>query len=105
MEHIDLINRIIEAEQEAQRIAGEARDKLRALPADLKSQTDKVRRDLYARADSRIEEVRREEEQYASDTVAELDARFKSDLAELEGVFAAHSKAWEDRLFALVTER
>ncbi|MCL2031105.1 MAG: hypothetical protein FWG93_06115 [Oscillospiraceae bacterium] len=105
MEHVDLINRIIEAEQEAQRIAGQARDKLGALPEELKGETDKLRKELYKRADRRIDEVRAQEQEWAARRVAQMEARHAADLAALERSFAEHRQEWADRLLDMVTGR
>lgn len=105
MEHVDLINRIIEAEQEAQRIAGQAREKLNALPQELKEQKEKLRREMYARADKRIAEVSKREEEWADEQIAELDARQKEELSALEKLFEEHRQEWAEKLFSLVTGR
>lgn len=105
MEHVDLINRIIEAEQEAQRIAGEARGKLDTLPEELKDKTETLRREIYKRADRRIREVRAQEEVWTAERVADLGARHTEDLAALESSFAEHRQEWAGKLLDMVVGR
>lgn len=105
MEHVDLINRIIEAEQEAQLIAGQAREKLNALPQELKEQTEKLRRDMYARADKRIDEMRKREAEWAEEQIAQLNTQQERELAALEQLFEEHRQEWAEKLFSLVIGR
>ena len=105
MEHIALINQIVEAEQKARQIAEEARDKLNALPMELKDQTQELRGTLFERAEHRIELVRQQEAQMTADTLERLDAAHQAQLAILEKTFAEHQEEWETTLFEKVTQR
>lgn len=105
MEHVELINRIIEAENEAQRIAGDARDKLIALPAELQEKTEIVHQEMRRRAENRVEQVRKHEEQWADERVAALNAQLAEELAALERMFAERRQQWADHMLAMVIGR
>lgn len=105
MEHISLINRIIEAEQRAQEIFNAARSKHQNLQADLKGATEDIQKGYRERASRRIEEVRRQEDKHAVECIAELDERFARDLSAMEGTFATHRADWVNTLFSLIVGR
>ncbi len=105
MEHVNLINRIIEAEQKAQEIAGAAKAKRQNLQSDLKSATDEIRQTYLDRATRRINEVRKNEERIADEMIAQLDQRYAQELSHMESMFSEHRSEWIDRLFSLIVGR
>ena len=99
MEHIEIINRIIEAEHRAQSIANAAREKQVRLANDLADERRKIRDELYARANRRIGLVREHEENVALEQIAALDQKLKGDMETLENSYHANRKRWLDELF------
>lgn len=105
MEHINLINRIIEAEQKAQEMADAAKAKRQSLQSDLKGATDEIRKTYFERASRRIEDVRGNEERHADEMSAQLDERYLQELSHMESMFSEHRTEWVNKLFSLIVGR
>jgi vacuolar-type H+-ATPase subunit H len=102
MEHIDLINRIIEAEYAAQTIADKARDQLNALPDELKEKSQDLRDGLFERANNRIEKVREEESRITAQAIAKDKEENEKSLVAMVALYEEHKTDWSNKLFELV---
>jgi hypothetical protein len=102
MEHIDLINRIIEAEYAAQTIADKARDQLNALPEELKEKSQDLRDGLFERANNRIEKIRTEEAQITAQAIAKDKEQNDKALVAMVALYEEHKADWSNKLFELV---
>ena len=105
MKHVDIINRIVEAEQRARQIAAEAQEKLAHLQADLENERKNLRETYLQRAERRVEMVREREQALMREQLDEMDKHFTSERDMLERLFADHRTDWVDKLFTMVTER
>ena len=99
MKHIEVINKIIEAEQQAQQLAGEARDKQLRLDEDLQKDTDRLREGYMEQARKRIALVREREEKQTAEKIAALNAVQKLDMDNMEHLYRSHKEEWIDELF------
>lgn len=99
MEYEALIGRLLEAEQTAQEITREAREKEARMEADLEQETAAVRADYFARADRKLEELRREVEEGKAKALAAQDARIADAMAKMERAYSRYGDNWEDTLF------
>ncbi len=102
MEHLDLLNKIIEAEQTAKQISSQAKEKRDNLPSDLRAQQERLHEEYLARAQKRVSMVEREENQAASERVQELEKELIHDKAAMEDYFRAHHETLTDGLFQMV---
>ncbi len=105
MEHVNLINRIIEAENKARQISDEAHQKLQTLSIDLKEECAGIRHEYLERAEHRIAMVRRKENELANEKITEIDRQFQEDLKLLDKTFSDHGDEWVDKLFHLIVDR
>ncbi|MDP4109780.1 MAG: hypothetical protein Q8878_07125 [Bacillota bacterium] len=102
MEHLDIINRIIEAEQQAQKIAGEAASAKEHLNETISVNREKIHEDYMSRADRRIEIVRNSEKETTDEAIAKLDELLKQKLATVESTYTQNRERWIDTLFGSV---
>jgi len=102
MEHIDVINKIIEAEHNAQNIANEARRHRDALPEAVEEENRKLREAYFSRADQRIALVQEQEDKIADEQLALLEVKLASELASLEAMYERRREGWALRLFEMV---
>ena len=99
MEHLDVIVRIIEAEQAAQKVADEVWQKKQTLAEDLVQQKNEIHESLIQRAQRRIEIVRQQEQQDANESLATLDGKFQLKQFQMERRFEENREKWVDELF------
>ena len=102
MEHIDVINKIIEAEHNAQNIANEAHGHRDALPEVIEEENRKLREWYFSRADQRIALVSEQEDKIAEEQLALLGQNLASELAALEATCESRREVWADRLYEMV---
>ena len=102
MEHMELLNKIIEVEEMAQRIAGEAKAERGNLSDELRVLRDKLNAEYHARAERRIQIVREQEEAQAAERIELMDATLAEDLERLESYFREHRDEMVDELFIRV---
>lgn len=105
MEHIDLINRIIEAEQRARHLADEAREKRKAMHTELETATTGLRESYLDRARARIEKVKERETSFTEERLAELSVAFEADMKSIEAAFEKNQDEWVDKLFSMIVRR
>jgi len=99
MEYVDLVGRIVAAEETAQEIAREAQEKQASLDSDLKRDVEQLHEDCFARAKRRVALVEETERSAAQDSMAEWDAKLSRAMAEVEHAYAKGKDAWVDLLF------
>jgi len=102
MEYMELLNRIIEAERTAQRIASEAKTQRDNLPNDLRAGWTETHEAYHARAERRVQIVREQEDAMAAEQIEQLDAGQREELRKLEAYFGAHREEMSEKLFRLV---
>jgi vacuolar-type H+-ATPase subunit H len=102
MEYMELLNKIIEAEQLAQKIASEAKAKRDSLPDDLRAQTEALRKQYLDRAEHRVQAVADQEEKLADEQIALLEEALKADLSQVDRYFTTNHNDMVKNLFQLV---
>jgi len=102
MEHIEIINRIIESEHQAQNILSHAQVRREESADKLREELDEMHKGYRTRAETRIQKVAEQEKRAAVEQIAQLEAQLAADLDRFEEIFANERKAWLDRLFAAV---
>ena len=105
MEHIDLINKIIEAEQRARQLADEAREKRKNMHSEIETATVDLRDSYLGRARVRIEKVKEREAAFTEERLAELDAAFEKDKESIEAAFEKSQEEWINKLFSMIVRR
>ncbi len=105
VEHVNLINRIIEAENKARQIADEAQEKRKNLQHDLADAKVNMRQNYVDRANHRIAEISKREDDFAQETIAKLNEHYAAELAEMEEKFQTNRAAWAEKLFSMIVER
>jgi hypothetical protein len=99
MEYVNLVSRIVAAEETAQEIAREAREKQSSLDSDLKRDVEALREDCFARARNRVALVEKTERAAAREIMSEWDAKLSRAMAGVERACAKDRDAWADLLF------
>ncbi|GHV05507.1 hypothetical protein FACS1894217_02510 [Clostridia bacterium] len=102
MEHIDLINKIIEAEERARQVAEAAKQKRENLEEDLKANTGGLRDSYFERAEARLKKVREREAALAEERITELDKTFERDEASIKAAYAKNKDVWVEKLFKMI---
>lgn len=102
MEHIDILNRIVEVEHKAQEIANEAKRKSAVLPSELKEEREQMRRVYSERAEKRIKILLRQEEELADEQVALLDRELKENIELLRQHAEKNHNGWVEKLFHMI---
>jgi ABC-type antimicrobial peptide transport system ATPase subunit len=101
--HTQVINKIVEAEKNAQLLAEETKEKISLLPAEIEAEKEKMHAAYLSRANKRIEMIKSVENEAADEAIAELDNKLKTDLANVEKIFEQNRSVWVDKLFSMVT--
>ena len=104
MKHIDLISRIVEAEQKAQALAAEAKEKKLNLRDELRVNTEGVRRDYLSQADRRISRIMAQENERTDNAIKELNERHAKDMESMERLYAENRAAWSGEIYAMVID-
>ncbi len=104
MEHIEVINAIIEAEHHAQQIAQEAMEQRNELPQQLKEESERLRAKYFAQADKRIEEVDRQETAAADERIAQVERKRQASLESIEQIYSENKDRWIDELFHAIID-
>ena len=99
MEYTTLIDRILEAERTADQITDEVREEQAGLEAHLAAESQQIRDNLMARADERLEKLRKEEQEKKARALAALDARLAEASARMEQAYEKYGGNWVDTLF------
>lgn len=105
LKHVDLINRIIEAEQKAQQLAGQARDKKLHLHEELRESAANMRQTYFDRANHRIDSVRERENSQNDEKIMALTVMQNLELANMETTFLQHRDEWIEKLFSMIVDR
>jgi len=104
MDYMEVLNKIIKAERTAQQIAEEAKTQRDNLPDDLRASWEEMHTRHLARAESRVQSVREQEERLADQKIEQLDAGLQDGLHKLEVYFRAHHDEMVQRLTSLVLD-
>lgn len=99
MEYTQLINRILEAEQTAQEIAREVRDREENLAAELEREAANVRALFLTRADERIAAIDKEASASRDASILAQDERRDEAMARMERAYDRYGDNWVDTLF------
>lgn len=99
----DLILRLMEIEEKAQMISGEARSHLENLRTELTAAEEAKSRELEAQADRRIEKMRAETRDELQKRLAELEEKSKDDEAALKEHFEKNSSRWSKLIYDEIT--
>lgn len=102
MEHIDILKKIIEVEQQAQAIADSAEQKRAHLSEDIEKAKENLKNDYAARAKRRIQMVSDAERKAADEKIAGIDRLLNDKMREVETVFQANHGRWVQDLFTAV---
>ncbi|MCL2084853.1 MAG: hypothetical protein FWH06_06330 [Oscillospiraceae bacterium] len=104
MEHIELLSRIVDAERRARQMSEDALKRREEIQSELAQKTAGLRESYFARADARLEKVRKREEALAAERISELDRVFDGDMEAIETAFARNREAWADKLFKMIAD-
>ncbi len=102
MEYNDIINRIVEAENTAQQMSKQAKDKRAVLEDDLKTEREKIHTAYFERAQRRLDVVAEQEEKLSSETIAALDLQLAHDLQAVDELYEKNHVEWVDKLFSRI---
>lgn len=102
MEHIELINKIIESEQRAKAMAEEALRQRESLQVNLKETATTLHDTYFERADTRLAKVKEREAALAEEQIADLDEVFDNDMRSIETAFAENQPQWVEKLFQMI---
>lgn len=104
MEYTQLIDRILEAEQNAQAIAAEATDREARLDEELARACEALRAAAMARADERIAAITKEAAAARDQAIRAQDRRRDEALARMERAYERYGDNWVDTLFHRIVD-
>lgn len=99
MEYVDLVAKIVAAEQSAQSIAREVREKQEHLDAEVQRDVDSLREDCMKRARHRVALVEETERTAAQEAMAAWDRKLSAAMTRVEEEYAGKKDAWADAIF------
>lgn len=99
MEYTTLIDRILQAERSADLITDEARRELEGLDEHLAVEGRRIRDNLLARAEERLEKLKQEEQGKKARAMEAQQARLAETTARMERAYARYGDNWVDTLF------
>ena len=105
MEHIDIINRIVDAEHRAQQITNDAKEQLIGLPEEIRDETEKMHRDLRARAQRRVEIMEQIEKEATDELLKHLDEDLKRDIDAVNAAYQTNKDEWVEKLYCMIVGR
>ena len=98
MENLDIISKIIEAEQAAQKVADEAKHKHQDLSQKLEAEMAEMRDKFITRAQKRVETVRLQETETANEDIARIEAEAQKQTKAIESHYDANRDQWIEHL-------
>ncbi|MCC8121972.1 MAG: hypothetical protein LIO58_00280 [Oscillospiraceae bacterium] len=99
MEYLDLVNKIVAAEQSAQEIVKEAETKETTLDTDVEKEIARLREDYMSRAKRRLEAIEKTEQDDAQDDIRALDKDFEAAMARINRAYHENKARWIQTLF------
>lgn len=104
MEYTQFIDRILEAEQNAQAIAAEAADREARLDEELARETERLHAAAMARADERIAAIVKESAAARDQAIRAQEKRRDEALARMESAYEHYGDNWVDTLFHRIVD-
>lgn len=102
MPEIEQIRLILEADKQARKISEEARRHSDTLEEDLKKEADVLRSSYFERAERRLDQVRKTENEYASSTIQLLNEQLNEQLNTIAEHAREHRQDMVDALFGRI---
>ena len=102
MEHINILNRIIEADKNARVLTGEAADKRERLGEEIALEIDSLRKGHMDRARERAAAGYTREKERSVKIMAELDEALKRDIAEVDRKLSARRDELAARVLGMI---
>ena len=99
MEYSQLINRLLDAEQNAQSIVQEVKGREMSMEAELAKESAELRAAFFARAEEQIQAVAAKAEQGKSAALADQDTRRDDAMRRMEQAYERYGDNWVDTLF------
>ena len=99
MEYVNLVSKIVAAEESAREIAKEAQVRESSLEQDLEREIARMRESYMARAKHRVEEVEQTEARAAEEDLARWDKKLEQAMSAVEASYARNKDAWVETLF------
>ena len=104
LDRIHVLNRIIEAENNAQALAGEALQKREHLSESLAKECEALREDYMRRANERVKSEIAMENANAEKIIAGLEARLIDDLSDVDRKLTARRGELAAMIFSMILE-
>lgn len=99
MEYVNLIQRIISAEQSAQDMVHDAREEESHLAEHLTQEVEEMRTQYMDKAKHRIEKLTRLEAAMAQEDLEKWDEKLTQTMAHVELAYSQNKDQWVDTLF------
>lgn len=99
MEYASIIDRIMEAERTADKITDEVQKEQEGLNQRLEAEGRRIRENLMANAQERLEKLRQEEARRQARALEAQGARLADTSARIEAAYSRYGENWVDTLF------
>ncbi|MCL2083069.1 MAG: hypothetical protein FWH04_07530 [Oscillospiraceae bacterium] len=104
MKHADAINKIIDAEHQAQMMTEEAKAKKECLEEETRQNIENMSHRYYADAEKEIAAFREREEALTQSKIKELSKTHRAEMENMEFLFREHREEWVETIFKKVIE-
>ena len=104
MEHIDVLNLILEADKNARALTDTAIARREHLSEEIEREKDKLRGEYMSRAQTRVETELARERALSDQMIAELDEKLKRDIIEVDRKLAAQREVLANKVFSMIME-
>ncbi|MDR0326077.1 MAG: hypothetical protein LBI19_08310 [Oscillospiraceae bacterium] len=104
MKQTELISTIIEAEQQAQALAAEAKRKKLHLREDLQVDAENLRKRYIQLADERIQEVLAQENEYTDTKIQEANEIHRVEMEAMEKLYSENRAMWIEKIYTTVVD-
>jgi len=99
VKHIEVINKIIEVEHQAQQLADQALDKREHLEEELRQSVGALRQRYMERAEERVAKIRDQEGSQAAENIKSLSQDHTLEMENMERLYRSHREEWIQTLF------
>lgn len=104
MEHINVLNRIIEADKNAKALTGAAIARREHLGEDIEREKAKLREEYMKRARERVDAEFGRERALSARRIAELEEKLRRDIIETDQKLAARRESLAAKVFSMIME-
>ncbi len=99
LNQVDLIQKIIATENQAQALAEHAKEEQENMEASIESEIDSLKKQYQNRADAYLKQLELTEHEKSAQRLKELDEKLAAKLSQVENIYQSRKEQWVDAIF------